>query len=123
MHLSADLHLKSGKKGVPVLVKTFFLFGRYLICSPEKNRGRGSLPPMMKIWQNWGKIANYPPPPPQCSTEIGTPATVVSVRKGIITEQVGYVPYRFVSVTSKIANLKKSQLQTINEILVQTLQT
>ena len=26
---------------------------------------------MLKIGQNWGKIANYPP---QCSTKIGTPA-------------------------------------------------
>ena len=29
----------------------------------------GFIPPMMKIKQNWGKIANYPP---QCSTKIGT---------------------------------------------------
>ena len=44
------------------LVKTFF-FALHLICSPEKkNRGRGSSPPMLKIGQNWGKIANYPPP-------------------------------------------------------------
>ena len=38
------------------------LFALHLICSPEKNRGRGSSPPMLKIGQNWGKIANYPPP-------------------------------------------------------------
>ena len=74
---------------VPFLVKTFFLvftwirrkkefhfswrpfFALHLIYSPEKNRGRGSSPPMLKIGQNWGKIANYPP---QCSTKICTPA-------------------------------------------------
>ena len=54
---------------VPFLVKTFFL-ALYLICSPEKNGGRGSSPPMLKIGQNWDKIANYPP---QCSTKICTP--------------------------------------------------
>ena len=81
------LHLNSGKK-VPFLVKTFFLvftwirgkkvfhfwwrsffFGLYLTCSPEKSLGRGSSPPMLKIGQNWGKIANYLP---QCSTKICT---------------------------------------------------
>ena len=36
-------------------------FGLHLICSPEKSLGRGSHPPMLKIGQNWGKIANYPP--------------------------------------------------------------
>ena len=35
------LHLNSGKKSVPFLVKTFF-FALHLICLPEKNRGRGS---------------------------------------------------------------------------------
>ena len=45
-------------------------FGLYLICSPEKNRGRGSSSPMLKIGQNWVKIANYPH---QCSTKICTP--------------------------------------------------
>ena len=48
-----------------------FFFGLHLIYLPEKNRGRGSSPPMLKIGQNWGKIANYPP---QCSTKNGTPA-------------------------------------------------
>ena len=65
---------------VPFLVKTFFwsspefgekkcsifgedlFFALHLICSPNKNCGRGSSPPMSKIGQNWGKIANYPPP-------------------------------------------------------------
>ena len=64
------LHLNLGKKSVPFLVKTFFFFGLHLTCSPEQNRGQGSSPPMLKIGQNWGKIANYPP---QCSTKIGTP--------------------------------------------------
>ena len=35
--------------------------GLHLICSPEQNRDRGSSPPMLKIGQNWGKIANYSP--------------------------------------------------------------
>ena len=35
------------KKSVPVLAKTFF-FGLYLICSPKKNRGRGSSPQCWK---------------------------------------------------------------------------
>ena len=37
------LHLNSGKKSVPFLVKTFF-FALHLICSPKKNGGRGSFP-------------------------------------------------------------------------------
>ena len=37
-------------------------FGLHLICLPEKNRGRGLSPPMLKLGQNWGKITNYPPP-------------------------------------------------------------
>ena len=75
---------------VPFLVKTFFwsspefgekkcsifgedlFFALHLICSPEQNGGRGSPPPMLKIGQNWGKIANYPP---QYSTTICTPVT------------------------------------------------
>ena len=71
--------LEFGEKNVPFFVKTFFLvftwiwakkgfhfsedfffYGLHLICSPEQNRGRGSSPPMLKIGQNWGKIANYP---------------------------------------------------------------
>ena len=35
-------------------------FAPHLICSPEKNRGRGSSSPKLKIGQNWGKIADYP---------------------------------------------------------------
>ena len=58
-----------GEKSVPFLKKTFF--GLHLICSPEQNRGRGLSPPVLKIWQYWGKFANYPL---QCSTKIGTPA-------------------------------------------------
>ena len=52
--------LEFGEKSVPFLMKTF-LFALHLLCSPEENRGRGSSPPMLKIEQNWGKIANYPP--------------------------------------------------------------
>ena len=52
-------------------MKTFF-FGLHLICSPEQNGGQGSSLPMVKIEQNWGKIANYPP---QCSKKIGTPGS------------------------------------------------
>ena len=48
-----------------------FIFGLHYISTPEQNRGRGSSLPMLKIGQNWGKIANYPP---QCSTKIGTTA-------------------------------------------------
>ena len=48
------------KKTLEILVKTFF-FGLHLICWREKNRGRGSSPPMLKIGQNWGRIANYSP--------------------------------------------------------------
>ena len=65
------LHLNSREKTLPFLVKTFF-FALHLICSPEKNGGRGSSPPMLKLGQNWGKIANYLP---QCSTKICTPGT------------------------------------------------
>ena len=73
--------LEFGEKSVPLLVKTFFFIftwiwgkkvfqlwrrlfflGLHLICSPEQNRGRGSSPRMLKIGQNWGKIAYYPPP-------------------------------------------------------------
>ena len=62
--------LEFREKRAPVLVKTFFwsspelwekkvfhfgrrpFFGLHLICSTEKNRGRGSSPPMLKIGQN-----------------------------------------------------------------------
>ena len=40
-----------------------FFFALHLICSPEKICGRDSSSPMLKIGQNWNKIANYPPPP------------------------------------------------------------
>ena len=43
-------------------MKTYLFLDLHLICLPEQNRGRGSSPPMLKIGQNWGKIANYPPP-------------------------------------------------------------
>ena len=53
-------------------------FGLHLICSPEKNRDRGSSPPMLRKGKNWGKIAKYPPPP-QCSTKIYTPGSSCTV--------------------------------------------
>ena len=58
------LHLNLGKTTLKVSVKTFFFFCLHLICLPEKDH-----PPMLKIGQNWDKIANYLP---QCSTKIGT---------------------------------------------------
>ena len=47
------------KKGSIFGEDLFFVL--HLICSPEKNRGRGSSPLMLKIGKIWGKIANYPP--------------------------------------------------------------
>ena len=61
------LHLKSGRKSV---LFVFFVWSS-LNSTSEQSRGRGSSPPMLKIGQNWGKIANYSP---QCSTKIGTTA-------------------------------------------------
>ena len=81
------------KKSVPILVKTFFLFlggsspefgekkcsisGEDLffwsslnLLTWKKSWSRFILP-MLKIGQNCGKVANYPPPP-QCSTKICT---------------------------------------------------
>ena len=72
------LHLNLGGKCVLFLMTTFFflvftwiwgkkvfhlhfIFGLHYISTPEQNRRRGSSPPMLKIGQNWGKIANYPP--------------------------------------------------------------
>ena len=75
---------------VPFLVKTFFLvftwirgkkvfhfWWRPFFCSslnllPWTKWWSRFIPPMLKIGQNWGKIANYPP---QCSTKICTPVT------------------------------------------------
>ena len=55
--------LKFGDKNSSVVDKDLF-FGLHLICLLENNRGRDSSPPMLKIGQNWNKIANYLP---QCS--------------------------------------------------------
>ena len=75
---------KFGEKSVLVLIKTFFFFGLHLNLGnsvsfaiflvftkfPNLNQIVVEVhPPMLKIGQNWGKIANYPP---QCSTKIGT---------------------------------------------------
>ena len=51
------LHLNLGEKSVPFA----FYFWSPLNFHSEQNRGRGSSPPMLKIGQNWGKIANYSP--------------------------------------------------------------
>ena len=73
---------------VPFLVKTFFwsppefgekkfsIFGEDFFCSSLnlltwKKWWSRFIPPMLKVGQNWGKIADYPP---QCSTKICTPA-------------------------------------------------
>ena len=50
-----------GEKNSSIFGEDLF-FGLYLLCLPEKKRGRVSSPSMLKIGQNWGKIANYPPP-------------------------------------------------------------
>ena len=78
VHLS-----KNWEKSVLFLMKTFFwsspefgeksvpfafFFILHQISKLEQHPGRGSSPPMLKIGQNWGKIANYPL---QCSTQIG----------------------------------------------------
>ena len=62
-----------GEKKCSIFGEDLF-FALHLIGSPEKNGGRISSPPMLKIGKNWGKIANYPP---QCSTKICTPAYVI----------------------------------------------
>ena len=48
-----------GEKWCSIFEDLFFAL--HLISSSEKNGGRGSSPRMLKIGQNWGKIANYPP--------------------------------------------------------------
>ena len=40
--------------------RPFFCYSLNLLT--RKNSARGSSPPMLKIGQNWGKIANYSPP-------------------------------------------------------------
>ena len=44
-----DLYLNSGKTSIPIFGEDHFYFGLHLICSHEKNRGRGSSLPMLKI--------------------------------------------------------------------------
>ena len=44
VHLSAGLHQNSGKKVLQFWRRSFFAL--HLICSIEKNRGRGSSPPI-----------------------------------------------------------------------------
>ena len=68
-NLFLGFHLNSGKKKCSIFGEDLF-FALHLICSPEKNRGRGSSPPMLKIGKNWGKLQVIPP---QCSKKMGTP--------------------------------------------------
>ena len=64
------LHLKLVKKSVPFLVKTFFFFwSSFNLLTRTKSWSR-FIPPLLKIGQNWGKVANYIP---QCSTKIDSP--------------------------------------------------
>ena len=56
---------KFGDKSVPF---AFFLWSSLNFHIWTKSWSR-FIPSMLKIGQNWGKIANYPP---QCSTKIGT---------------------------------------------------
>ena len=77
MHLSVGVHLNSGEKSGPFVVKTYLFFGVHLICLPEQNRGRGSSPLMLKIGQNLGKIANYTPNAQQRSASLVTGTSFV----------------------------------------------
>ena len=82
LFLFFGLHLNSARKSVLFLTKTFFLIFIFW-SSPELGEKKCSIcifslvftkfphlskivvevhPPMLKIGQNWGKIANYPPP-------------------------------------------------------------
>ena len=56
------LHLIWEQKLFKFSVKTFFsfFFGLHMISLRENNNGRASSPPMLKMGQNWGEIANYP---------------------------------------------------------------
>ena len=58
-----------GGKSVPF---AFFFFGLHYISKPEQNRGRGSSPPMLKIGQNFGKLAIIPPNAQQRSAPLVT---------------------------------------------------
>ena len=74
---------KFGEKNVLFLLKTFFLvftwiWGKkcfvcfFLVFTKFSHLNKIVVevhPPMLKLGQNWGKIANYPP---QCSTKIDT---------------------------------------------------
>ena len=64
------LHLNSGKKKGSIFGEDLFLLFTKFALLKEKWWSR-FIPPTLKIGQNWGKIANYPP---QCSTKICTPA-------------------------------------------------
>ena len=74
---SFGLNVNLGKKSVLLLMKTFFFglhlnlgtkvfhllfFWSSLIFHTWTKSWSGFIPPMLKIGQNWGKIANYSPP-------------------------------------------------------------
>ena len=61
-------------------------FGLHLICLPEKDRGQGSFPPTLKIGQNWGKIANYPPNAQQRLAPLLLTAVVTRLQKGFVNK-------------------------------------
>ena len=65
------LHVNSWKKSVSFLAKTIFCFWSSLDLLTWRKWWLRFIPPMLRIGQNWGKVANYPP---QCSTKICTPA-------------------------------------------------
>ena len=52
--------LEFGEKSVPFLVKTFFFFWSSLNLLTWTKSWSRFIPPMLKIGQNWGKVANYP---------------------------------------------------------------
>ena len=53
--------LDTGKKILQYSVKTFFLWSSLNLLTWKRSWSM-FIPPMLKIGQNWGKIANYPPP-------------------------------------------------------------
>ena len=116
---------KIGKKGVLFLMKTFFflvftwiwgkkVFHLYFFWSLlnfqtwTKSWSR-FISPMLKIGQNWDKIANYPP---QCSAKIGTTDIQCAARRrreGL--GEFGVALYRLLNLIIKlrIAPLQKTQ--------------
>ena len=68
------VYVNLGKKLFQFWRRPFFCL--HFIYLPEQNRGQGSIPPILEIGQNWGKIASYPPNAQQRSASLGaTPHT------------------------------------------------